>query len=242
MLAVEGVRKRFGGLVALDAVSMTVRQGEICGLIGPNGSGKSTLFNVVSGLVRPDAGRVLIDGADCTRAVPPAIARRGVGRAFQIVRPLAGLTCRENLLPGLRYGSQPLDAAAARVRAGELLDLVGLAHKAAVPAGDLTLWEHKALEVARALSVGSRLVLLDEVFAGLSPSDVERMIAVVRRLRDELDATIVLVEHVMRATMALCDRVVVLSFGTVIADGSPRDVTRDQRVIDVYLGASGPHA
>lgn len=237
MLAAEQVTKNFGGLQALKAVSFTIEEGEICGLIGPNGSGKSTFFNVVSGLLRPDEGRIVFDGQDITGASPPRIARHGIGRAFQIVRPLAGLTCAENLLPGLLYGADPVDLPTARRRSLDHLDIVGLGAKATTVAADLSLWEKKALEVARALSVGQRLLLLDEVFAGLSPGDVDRMVAVIRQVHEEFDTTILLVEHVLRATMALADRIIVLSFGEVIAEGTPEEVVRHPKVIEVYLGA-----
>lgn len=236
MLTVSDVHKRFGGVHALKGVSVSVEPGQICGLIGPNGSGKSTLFDIVSRLQTADGGRVEIAGTDVTSARPEVLANLGVGRAFQIVRPMEGLTCRDNLLAGLLYGQASLDLPQARRRADELLDLVGLARCSDVLAGNLSLWEKKALEVARAVSVGHRLLLLDEVFAGLTPGDVDRMIPTVRRLRDELDATVVLVEHVMRATMALCDRIVVLSFGEIIADGAPREIVEDDRVVEVYLG------
>lgn len=236
LLEALGLTKRFGGLTAVDGVDLAVVEGEICGLIGPNGSGKSTFFNCVSGLLEPDEGRIVFGGEDITGRRPSAIARLGIGRSFQLARPLESLTCAENLHPGLLYGASPVSLPVARTRSGELLDLVGLADKAGTVAGELTMWEQKALEVARAMSVGMRLLLLDEPFAGLSPADVERMIGVVRTIHDELGATILLVEHVMRATMALCERIFVLSFGEVIAAGTPDEVTRDPTVVEVYLG------
>jgi branched-chain amino acid transport system ATP-binding protein len=236
LLEATEVRRRFGGLSALDGVDLAVMEGEICGLIGPNGSGKSTFFNCVSGLLKLSGGQLRFAGEDIGRSRPPDIARRGVGRSFQLARPLPALSCTENLLPGLLYGEAPLPLADARVRAPELLAMVGLEAKAGSLAGDLTLWEQKALEVARAMSVGTRLLLLDEPFAGLSPADVTRMVEVVRRIHVDLNATILLVEHVMRATMALCDRIYVLSFGQVIASGTPREVVTDETVIEVYLG------
>jgi ABC-type branched-subunit amino acid transport system ATPase component len=250
MLTLTDVSKSFGGIQALKGVTVEVEPATICGLIGPNGSGKSTLFNVISGLVSADSGRVEMGGRDITGWQPAAVAGLGVGRAFQIVRPLGGLTCLDNLLPGMLYGSDPLDLPTARRRAVELLGGGGGARpppKGAPQqvAANLTLWQKKALEVARAVSVGRQVLLLDEVFAGLSPADVDRMVPIIRRLRDELDATILLVEHVMRATMALCDRIVVLSFGEIIADGTPQQIVENPAVIEVYLGSrrpGGPHA
>lgn len=236
LLEASDLSKRFGGLDALDGVTLDVVEGEICGLIGPNGSGKSTLFNCVSGLLRPNAGRIVFDGVDITRARPAFVAHLGIGRSFQLARPLAGLTCEENLLPGLLYGSAALPLPAARTRAEELLEVVGLAVKADTVASDLTLWEQKALEVARSMSVGTRLLLLDEPFAGLSPRDVDHMIGVVGRIHEELGTTILLVEHVMRAAMTLSHRIFALSFGKVIAAGTPGEVASDPTVVEVYLG------
>lgn len=236
ILNVAGLRKSFGGLVAVDDVSLHVTEGEICGLIGPNGSGKSTTFNLISGLMRPDEGSITFAGQEIAGAAPWTVSALGVGRAFQIVRPLAQATCVENLLPGLLYSGQASSVTDARARAEELLGLVGLGKKCTSLGGDLTLWEKKSLEVAKGLSVGSRMLLLDEVFAGLSPKDVERTIELVRRIHADLRLTILFVEHVMRATMALCSRIVVLSFGRVIAEGTPQEVVRDPNVVEVYLG------
>ncbi len=238
MLAVDNVTKNFGGLRALKGVSLEVGDGVICGLIGPNGSGKTTLFNLISGLARPDSGRIEFEGRDITRSAPAEIAGLGVGRTFQIVRPLAGLSARDNLLPGLLYGGGWGSVAGARREAEDLLGFVGLGHKADTIGYDLTLSEKKRLEVARALAVGPRLLLLDEVFAGLGPKEIDRSIDLVRRIRDELSVTILLVEHVMRATMTVSERIVVLSFGEIIADGTPTEVVNDERVLEVYLGGA----
>ncbi len=234
LLRARDVTKRFGGVTALAGVSLGVEEGEVLGLIGPNGSGKTTFFNVVSGLVRPDSGSVTLDGQELTRLPPHRIARLGVARTFQISRPLAGLAVSENLLPSLHFGAErPREV---RRRAGELLELVGLADKATWPAADLTTWELRRLELARALGVGRRLLLLDEIFAGLAPGDVDHTIELVRRIRDLTGVTVILIEHVMRATMALCDRVVVLAHGVVVTIGPPTDVVRHPEVLDVYLG------
>lgn len=237
LMVAQGVDKHFGGVVALHDFDLEVREGEILGLIGPNGSGKTTFFNLVSGLLRPDAGAISFDGHDLTRTPPPDIARLGIARTFQISRPLGGLTLVDNLLPGLYYGAHAMTPPAAGRRARELLDLVGLEAKTGWLAHDLTLWETRRLELARALAVGTRLVLLDEIFAGLGPADVEETVALVRRVHETLAPTMVLVEHVMAATMALCDRIVVLANGRLVTEGRPQDVVRHPKVLEVYLGS-----
>jgi len=236
LLEATGLRKSFGGLDVLEGVSLSVEEGAIQGLIGPNGAGKTTFFNIVSGLLTPDAGTVVFDGTDITAMAPKDIARRGVGRTFQITRPFPGMTVRDNLLPGLLYAGGYNDVNSARNRADELLDALGLDDLAGEEGKDLTMSEQKRLEIARALATEPELLLLDEVFAGLSHEDIDRQAELVRDIKRDLDVTILMIEHVMEATMQVCDRVAVLASGTIIAEDIPEVIVHDQRVIDVYLG------
>jgi len=232
-LSTRSLRIDFGGLPAVDDVSFDVVEGEILGLIGPNGAGKTTLFNLVSGYLRPSGGQVHLRGRDVTGMPPWALARLGVSRTFQVVRPFPRLTVLGNVAVGayLHHRSRP-DAERA---AAEILRFLGMERIAAVEAGSLTLPSRKRLEIARALAVEPRLLLLDEVVAGLNPAEVEEIIALVRRIR-ERGVTIVIVEHIMRVIMGLSDRVVVLNYGRKIADGSPAAVAADPGVIAAYLG------
>lgn len=236
VLETTDIEKSFGGLDVLEGVSLSVEEGTIQGLIGPNGAGKTTFFNIVSGLLRADAGRVVFDGTDITAMAPKDIARLGVGRTFQITRPFPGMTVRDNLLPGLLYAGGYDSVRAARTRAGELLSVVGLGELAGEEGQNLTMSEQKRLEMARALATEPELLLLDEVFAGLSHEDIDRQVEMVRRLQSELDVTILMIEHVMEATMQVCDRVAVLASGGIIAEGVPEEIVHNQQVIDVYLG------
>jgi branched-chain amino acid transport system ATP-binding protein len=234
-LKVERLTKRFSGLTAVDNVSFEVASGAIHALIGPNGAGKTTTFNMIAGSLRPTSGNVELDGRSLVGMRPDEICRAGVGRTFQIVRPFDGLSVAENVAVGALSWTD--DLAVARRYALGVLDLLGLADKRdALPKG-ITLPDRKCLEVARALATKPKLLLLDEVMAGLRPTETDRMVAIFRRLNAETGVTIVLIEHVMRAVMALSHHVVVLNYGRVIAEGTPAEVTRNPDVLACYLGA-----
>jgi branched-chain amino acid transport system ATP-binding protein len=234
LLSLADVSKRFRGLIAVDRVSFDIQAGDIFAVIGPNGAGKTTLFNMIAGVFPPNEGTIAFRGERIERLTSDAVCRRGIGRTFQIVRPFPALTVEDNVVVGaILHRSM----SAARGHARDLLARLDLYDKRTAPAASLTLPDRKRLEVARALATDPKLLLLDEVMAGLRPTETDRMVKILADLNRETGVTILLIEHVMRAVMALARRVLVLHHGAAIAEGHPTDVVRDKAVITSYLGA-----
>ena len=233
LLVAQEIYKSFGGNKVLQGVSLEVSQGETLGIVGPNGSGKTTLINVLSGVIRPDSGVVVFGGRDITHWRPHRRAKLGIGRTYQITRLFANLTAIENVMIPLHYGSRQ---EASQERIEEILQMVGLSHKKENYASDLSLAQRKRLELARALALNPKLLLLDEVFAGLNPVAVQEIVSLIQELKNKLGITIVIVEHVLKALSQLADRVVVLAEGRLIFEGKYEDMVKDKEVIKAYLG------
>jgi len=241
LLSLDRVGKRFGGVVAVDGLSFAVEAGAILGLMGANGAGKTTAFGLIAGNLRPTSGAIRLDGQRIDGLRPHRISRLGIARTFQIVRPFPALSVLDNVATAALYGSgREASQDRARAKARDILAEVGLAERAADPAEALTLAGRKRLEVARALATEPRLLLLDEVMAGLTATEVAEALAMIQRVQAARRLTIIIIEHVMRVLMRLCDRIVVLHHGEKIAEGPPDAVANDPVVIDAYFGAKRP--
>ena len=235
MLEVKNVTKTFGGLTAVNDVSFALQEGQILGLIGPNGAGKTTLFNCINSVYALSKGSVVFRGKPINGLKTYAVAHLGMARTHQIVRPLNELTVRQNTVVGACFGRHDYTLREAGKIADEVLEFVGLAARSAMPAASLNVAQKKRLELARALCAQPYLLLLDEVLAGLNPSEVVNMVAIIRKIR-ERGISIIMIEHIMHAIMNLSDRVIVLNYGSLIAEGTPNEVSQNEEVIQAYLG------
>jgi len=233
LLEVKELSKRFGGVVALDGVNIKVDKGELVGIIGPNGAGKTTLYNCVTGFYPPTSGRVFFDGKDVTGLPSHKLCRMGMARTFQIPRPFMSMTLLENVMVGALGAGMSLREA--KEKAKEIVSFLKLEEQANKPISKLNFNYRRRCELARALATNPKLLMLDETFAGLNPSEIDEMVKLVRKIH-ESGVTIMLTEHVMKVVMSLAERIVVLHQGRVIAEGSPREVVNDSRVVEAYLG------
>jgi branched-chain amino acid transport system ATP-binding protein len=232
----KGVTKYFGGLTAVHSVDFTIDQGEIVGLIGPNGAGKTTLFNLISGALPATAGEIIYKDKKITSLKPNKICKRGIARTFQLIKLFSNMTVYENVLLASLFGiAKHISESDAKTESLELLEFVGLSAARTTPAKDLTLANQKRLELARALATEPELLLLDELMAGLNPSEVTQAMDLVTRIRDK-GITIFMIEHVMKAIMSVCGRIMVLDHGVKIAEGTPQEITTNKKVVEVYLG------
>jgi branched-chain amino acid transport system ATP-binding protein len=235
LLQLENISKRFGGLPAVDGLSFLVRPGEVLGIIGPNGAGKSTLVGLIAGALRPTLGKVIYQGRDISRLPANRRTHLGIARTFQVTQPFTGLDIRENVLVGALFGHRHLSRHEALRVADEVLVRVGLADKATLKGNQLTTADRKRLELARALATNPTLLLLDEVMAGLTPTEVGQAVALIREI-NQAGVTIIVIEHVMQAIMGVSDRILVMHHGRKIAEDAPEQVLSDQKVIEAYLG------
>jgi branched-chain amino acid transport system ATP-binding protein len=237
ILEVTNLTKKFGGITALSDVEFTVKEGEIFGIIGANGAGKTTLFSVISGFYPPNNGAVRFKGEEITGKKPFEICRKGMVRTFQVVRPFRNMTVLRNVMVGNLFGKDRLPhQKQAETEARRILDFVDLAAKAETIAGELSLVDHKRLELARSLATNPDVLLLDEVIAGLTPTETTEAMEVVKEVHQSMGLTILMVEHVMKAVIGLCDRILVLHYGRKIAEGTPKEITENPDVIEAYLG------
>jgi branched-chain amino acid transport system ATP-binding protein len=237
LLKINQVSKKFGGLLAVHDVSCIIPQGKIVALLGPNGAGKTTLFNTIGGVYRPNSGSIIFDKQDISGKLPHVICKMGIARTFQIVRPFLNMTNMENVMVGVMFGSKKGVAfKEASEKAKDCLEFVGLAEKKDLVTGSLTLANRKKIELAKALASSPKMVLLDEILAGLNPSEVEAAMGLIRRIRDVLKITVFWVEHLMDAVINLAEHVIVLNYGQKIAEGSPQDIIKNPQVVDAYLG------
>jgi branched-chain amino acid transport system ATP-binding protein len=239
LLAVDGLSVAFGGVQALQRVSFDIGPGKIIGVMGPNGAGKTTLFNLITGVYRPSAGVIRFGEREVQGLSPSRICKAGIARTFQSGRPFTNMTARDNVITGLLYGGERMGRAEAEREAARILDFVGLARQADRPVSSLNLMERKIVELGRALATRPKLLLLDELLAGLNPSDLAPAIGVIRRIRDDLGVTVFWIEHIMQVLMNSCEHLIVLHHGEKLAEGAPQAVVNDRQVAEAYLGSRG---